>query len=702
MDLSEIEKALRSLDQWGVAWCAPAPMRLSQWAEEYFYLSAESSYIEQRWRCYPPQRAVMDCMSHDDIRELVVMKSARVGYTKMLGAAICFFAQHKRRNQAVWQPTDEDADDFVKTEIDPMLRDVRVMESVFPAFMQRDRDNTLRAKRFLGSVLHIRGGKAAKNYRRLTVDVAYIDELDGFDLDIEKEGSPVVLSAKRIEGATYPKHILGSTPKLKHYSMIEARLQQAERRFRWHVPCPGCGAEHVLSWGNARAAHGMKWTEGDLDSVRQLCPHCALLYTQQDYLRVWEAGRWIDSDGVWIDPECRFRTRDGAEIPAPRSVAMQQWTAQLPQTSWSQIVREFLAAVAKAKTGDKSELKTFVNTTLGETWEEETQQADEAELVKRAETYSLRECPRGVLILTAGVDVQDNRWEIGVWGWGRGEESWPIDHMVIEGNPADERDWDRVDVYLQTLFAHQSGQRLHIEACAVDVGGHFTHQAYNFARLRAHRRLPGHSDRSQRFLAVHGAAKEGQPIKGRSSVQDVNYKGKVIKAGVRLWAIGTDTAKDLLFGRLAIVADGPGKIHLPRALAVAPKFVEAEPDRPSVWLQQLTAEVRVPVRTAQGERWRWVKRGVRNEVLDCAVYAMFCAHLLDLPRYSDAMWSRLEERVNPVQGDLLRDPPPAAQASPDVQTSAPLSPSAPPPPAPARRPRPGGFLGGWMGGGRLR
>jgi phage terminase large subunit GpA-like protein len=677
MDHSDLSRALSTLEEWSSSWSAPAPMRLSEWAERHFYLSAESSYLEQRWRCYPPQRAIMDCMGHDDIREVDVMKSARVGYTKMLGAAICYFAQHKRRNQAVWQPTDEDADDFVKTEIDPMLRDVRVMEAVFPAFMQRDRDNTLRAKRFLGSVLHIRGGKAAKNYRRLTVDVAIIDELDGFDLDIEKEGSPVVLSGKRIEGATYPKHILGSTPKLKHFSMMEARFQQAERRFRWHVPCPECGTEHVLTWGGAKAAHGMKWTEGDPDSVRQLCPHCGGLYTQQDYLRVWEAGRWVDDDGVWIDGECRFRTREGAEISPPRSVGVHQWTAQLPQTTWPQIVREFFAAVAKAKTGDKSELKTFVNTTLGETWEEEIQQADQHELMARAEPYPLRRCPRGVLILTAGVDTQDNRWEVTVWGWGRGEESWTIDHMVLEGNPADERDWDRLDTYLQTRFAHESGQTLPIEATAIDTGGHFTHQVYNFCRTRGRRRI----------FAVHGSSKQGQPIKGRSSLQDVNFRGKVIKAGVRLWAVGTDTAKDLLFGRLQIADSGPGRVHFSKEL-------------PASWFQQLTAEARVLVRTSAGEVWRWVARQARVESLDCTVYAVFAAHMLDLPRYTDAMWARLEERVNPMQGDLLRSAPVHTSASEEAPAQPKEAPA--PPPTPARRPRLGGFVGGWMGGGRHR
>lgn len=663
---------------------APRPLRLSQWAEEHFYLSAESSYGERRWQCYPFQRAIMDCLSHDGIREVVLQKSARVGYTKMILAAIGYFAQHKRRNQAIWQPTDEDADDFVKSELEPMLRDVRVIEDVFPKFMQRDRTNTLRAKRFVSSVLHIRGGKAAKNYRRITVDVAIVDELSEFDGDVEKQGSPVGLTAKRLEGAAFPKHIMGSSPTLKGLDLTEAREQLAERRFRYHVPCPSCGGEHEVVWDKDNPRRGMKWVEGDPASVRQLCPHCGVLYTQQDYLRVWTAGRWVDQAGVWIDPECRFRTREGTEISPPRSAGFRIWTAYSKQAEWPDIVRDYEAAAAKALVGDRSDLKTFTNLTLGETWEEEAQQADENELVKRAEAWPLRQCQRGVLLLTAGVDVQDNRWEVDVWGWGRGEEAWPVDHITIEGNPADERDWfERLDPYLQSRFEHVSGQTLPIEAVGIDTGGHFTHQAYNYCRLRLHRRV----------FAVHGSSKPGQPVKGRSSLQDVNYRAKVIKAGVRLWAVGTDTAKDLLYGRLQILEDGPGKIHLPRELVVAPKLSPIEPDRPSAWLRQLTAEARVLAKTATGEVWRWVKREPRNEAIDCHNYALFAAHVLDLPRYTDAMWSRLEERVNPVQGDLLR-------AAPAVQTSAPELPeesaAVPPAPAQSRKQRARrGFVNGW-------
>lgn len=660
MDLSEVFRAvqsgLRSLE-------AVEPMRLSEWASQNFYLSAESSYVEGRWESFPYQPAIMDAISNDEVMEVDFMKSARVGYTKMILAAVGYFAEHKRRNQALWQPTDDDSDDFCKTELEPMIRDVPVMESVFPGFLAKNKDNTLKQKKFLGSTLHLRGGKAAKNYRRISVDVAILDELDGFDGDIEKEGSPVTLARKRIEGATFPKLVVGSTPKLKGFSLIEARFDQAEKQFWFQIPCSHCAQRISLRWGGKKKAFGFKWHSDDPETVGHVCEHCGGVMVQADYLSVWEQGRWIARDGTWIDEHGVFRNAADEVVPTPKHVGFHIWTAYSPMTSWAQIVREFLSAQAKAAAGDKSELKTFINTTLGETWEEEAEKADEHALMARAEAYPLRVVQVGGLILVAGVDVQDNRFEIVVWAIGRGEEMWPVDYMVIEANPADERDWERLDTYLLTKFPHACGGQLGIEAVAIDTGGHFTHQVYAFCRPRTARRI----------YAVKGDSRQGQPVKGKSSMQDINWRGKVIKQGVKLWHVGTDTAKDLLFGRLKVLQAGPGYVHFSKEL-------------PIEFYHQLTAEHRVLQKTAHGEQHRWVKSRQRNEVLDCTVYAIFAAHMLDLHRYTEKMWAKLEGAVQPRVLDMFSEPlvvaEPQAAAAPVVSPPAPPSP--PRPRAPAR------------------
>lgn len=627
---------------------APTPIRLSVWADKHFYLSAESSYRQEAWKAWPFQVAILDCMGNDDVQEVNFCKSARVGYTKMLLSAIGYFAEHKRRNQAVWLPTDEDRDTFVKTELEPMLRDVAVMRDVFPQHLAKNKNNTLKQKNFIGSSLHTRGGKAAKNYRALSVDVAILDELDGFDSDVEKEGSPVTLSGKRVEGATFPKKIRGSTPKLRGFSMIEAVQQQSVVQLRRFFPCPHCGEEITLEWGGKDKPFGFKFDSKDPETARHMCGQCGCLMSQADYLAIWHRGRWRDAtSGVWIDDgDARFYNAAGEPIPAPQSVGFHVWTAYSPMATWSQIVREFLAAKEKAKTGDKSELKTFVNTTLGETWEEDVEQTDIDVLRQRVGSYDLREVPTGCLVLAAGVDVQDNRFEVAVWGFGRGEEMWLIDYVVLEANPADERDWQKLDAYLTSKFRHHSGQLLSIEATAIDTGGHFTHQVYNFARVRTQRRV----------FAVKGESRAGMSIKNKARLQDVNFRGKVIKGGVKLWMVGTDTAKDLLHGRLKVTQPGAGYVHFPKGL-------------PDSFFEQLTNEVRVLQRTSSGEQFRWVKKknNARNEALDTTVYAMFSAQALDLHRYTDRMWGKLEAAVQPPTADMF-DMPPNASESDELDT----------------------------------
>jgi phage terminase large subunit GpA-like protein len=322
------------------------PLTLSEWAEQHFYLSAESSYTDSRWSSYPYQTAILDAIGHDDIQEVNLMKSARVGYTKMILAAVGYFAHHKHRNQALWQPTDADRDEFSKVELDPMIRDVAVMASIFPTYLRRHKDNTITAKKFLTGMLFLRGGTSAKSYRRISVDVCYLDELDAFDQDIEGEGSPFQLAKKRTEGSIFPKVIAGTTPKTAGSSHIEDRVNQSEHTFHFHVPCPSCHHEHTLTWGgraDKKLPSGFIWRDNDPTTVGHLCPACGIVYSQQDYLSVWYDGVWLDPDtGVRIGKRGLFLGPDGETIAPPAHVAFRVWSAYSPQASWHGIVREYL------------------------------------------------------------------------------------------------------------------------------------------------------------------------------------------------------------------------------------------------------------------------------------------------------------------------------------------------------------------------
>jgi phage terminase large subunit GpA-like protein len=627
----ELEKTVsRGLAAFGV----PAPMSLEEWSRKHFYLSKESSYIEQGWIPWPFQRAILACISNDDIRAIDWKKSARVGNTKITLASIGYFAEHKRRNQALWQPTDGDSDEFVKTELDTMLRDVKVMAKAMPAHISRHKDNTLSQKKFLGCLLHTRGGTAARAYRRISVDVAYLDELDAFDRDIEKEGSPDKLAGKRVEGATFPKVITGSTPKLQGFSLIDDRYNAADERFKYMIPCPECGGFHPLVWGKKDDSTGMKWVDGDPASVRHLCPHCQCLIDQGQYLAVAEQGRWQNADGsITIDAAGVFRNGAGEEIPPLPHIAFHVWTAYSPLVSWQTLIEEFLDAYEKAQGGDITLMKTFTNTTLGEVWAVDQEKTDVDQLKDRAEPYKLGTVPTGCVLLLAGCDTQDNRIEVTVRGYGRGCETWHIDHRIFYGNPGEDQVWLDVAEYLfENDFLHAGGQKLRIHASAIDTGGHYTQAVYNFVHTYAGM---GH-----RIFAVRGKPGREKHIKDGAAKVDIDWRGKKRRRGLILWHVGTNLAKDLLYGRLQIARPGPGYMHFSK-------------DAPDEYYAQMAGEARVERAVAGGKESRWAALRKRVEAWDCTVYAVWLETHLDLVKKTGRYWDQLEEQVQPAIGDLF-------------------------------------------------
>lgn len=661
MDLSEhtrfiipaLEQHLkRGLGAFGV----PAPMTLDEWAREHFYLSAESSYVEQRWTPWWFQRAIMCCISNDDIREVDWRKSARVGYTKIILAAMGYFAQHKRRNQVLWQPTDDDRDEFVKTELDPMLRDVAVMESVFPAYLKRDKDNTLQAKKFLGSMAHLKGGKAAKNYRRISADVAYLDEYDAFDDNIEKEGDPGGLAYKRIEGATFPKAVFGTTPKLKGFSNIEKREKMADIFLRPYIPCPECGDYHPLVWGGEGEPTGFKWNRSedgvhDPESVRHLCPHCGALISQAQYLGLDldRLGRYQAEDGTTLDNDGVFRNAAGDIIRPPAHVAFHIWSGYSPNVSWVGLVRDLLAAKRESGEGKREKLQTFWNTTLGEYWAEEFEKTDDNELRARAEPYPLERVPMGGLLLLAYTDTQPNRLETSVYAYGRGCEMWAVAHRVFFGNPDENEVWADLDEFLfETEFMHASGTRMRIMAHGIDTGGHNTHAVYNWVSQH---------DRRKVFATKGRSGREKHICDGASKV-DIDWRGRLRKNGLVLWWVGTNHAKDLLHGRLQIAKPGPGYVHFSNELG-------------DEWFKQFTGEARTTRRTSRGgEESAWTATRKRVEAWDCAVGCVWLETKLELGKKPAKFWDDLEKRVQPVVGDLFSQP---AASAPTVTSSAPVS-----------------------------
>lgn len=571
----------------------PEPLTLSAWADKNFYLSPESSAVEGPWETLPPQKGIMDIISNDDVEVVTWRKSARTGYTKIIVAAMCYFAEHRKRNIVVFQPTDSDAEEFVKDEINPAIRDVDVVRDIFPSFDKKSKDNTLSKKVFLGSTLDIRGGESPRNYRRLTKDVAMYDELSGFTRDVGGEGKPTDLGDVRITTSSFPKSIRGSTPKIEGSCQITDSLQEADMVFDFHVPCLHCEEYQVLQWGGRKADFGIKWEGTDHTTAYYKCKHCAGKFYYSDLTTIWEAGKWKTEDGHWIDDDGEIRSPAGAVVEPPKHVGFDRYTSLYSIFfTWPQMVSQYLKAVEKGKQGDDTKLKTFINTRLGETWKEDVgEKPDHEILYNRRENYG-GDVPNSVVFITAFVDIQDDRFEFEVCGWGADEQSWSIEYQVLLGNLSNQVVWDTLAEMLRKQYQRNDGAIIPISRAGIDSGGHYTDEAYAFSRKHGvHWVIP-----------TKGHSVYGKPV--------ADFPKKPNKKGVFLTMVGTENAKDLVYNRLAIKELGPGYCHFPLRDEM---YNEA-------YFKMLVSENKKLDYSRGRPVYKYVlPSGVRNEALDCRV-----------------------------------------------------------------------------------
>lgn len=629
--------------RFGLGLLKPPPrLTLSQWADEFAVLSAESAAEGGRWKSLPYQVEVMDSFTDPKVETVVWQKSARVGATKIFNNLIGFHVHQDPCPIMVVQPTVEDAEGYSKDEIAPMLRDTPAIKGLVNEAKMKDGSNTILLKQFRnGATLQMVGANSARGFRRVSRRVVLFDEVDGYPASTS-EGDQIKLGIKRSEYYWNRKIGLISTPTIKGFSRIEKWFELSDQR-RYFVPCPHCEHYQVLRWTQ------MKWEKdaegnGLSETAAYECENCQKLIPHS-------MKRWMVQRGEW---------RPTAQSQRPGLVGFHIWAgySYSPNASWAQLVQEFLEVK-----NDRTQLQTFVNTVLGETFEDDYAAALSASgLAARREQYPPGHCPDGVLMLTAGVDVQDNRLAVSVWGWGAGEEAWLVWHQEIMGDPTQPKVWEQLDAVLDTAWPVENGGELMLAQVAIDSGGHATHEVYQYARER----------RNRYVVAVKGSSRRSQAVINKGAPQDVNWKDKVIKRGVVLYQVGTDTAKTTLFGRLRHNKVGPGYIH----------FGLAGDDE---WCSQVTSE-KQRLRYSKGFPVReWVKAsGARNEALDCMVYA-YAALQLAARRYSKAtMWEKLQQQ-------LL-----ATRASPP-QSPQPAKPS---PIAPALRrrspaPRSSSFVSGW-------
>ena len=575
---------------------APPPkLTVSQWADQYRQLSSEASAEPGKWHTdrAPYQRAIMDALCDMQVETVVIMSSAQIGKTEIINNIIGYHIHLDPSPILLLQPTLEMAEAWSKDRFAPMLRDTTVLHGVVKDPRSRDSGNTLLHKRFPGGHITMAGANSPASLASRPIRLVLCDEVDRYPVSAGTEGDPVSLAKKRTTTFWNRKLMLTSTPTIKGASRIAAAFEQSDER-HYHVPCLHCGEYQTLKWGQ------VKWESNEEghkpETAVYVCEHNGCIISESERARMVKAGRWI------------------AQKPFTNIAGFHINELYSPWVTLAQMAVDFLRAKKLPET-----LKTWVNTSLGEPWEEDGETLDADVLLQRKESWGA-DAPEPVVLVTAGVDVQGDRLEIEVKGWGIGEECWSLDYRVFYGDPAQSSVWQELDAYLLTSIRSKLGVHLNIACVCVDSGGHHTQAVYEFCGARAVRGV----------FAIKGISQTAKPLVGRPSKNN-RYK-------LRLYPIGTDTAKEVIYSRLRITEPGAGYFHFPL-------------ERDREYFLQLTGEKQI-TRFAKGASKReWIKTRTRNEALDCTVYALAAFKLLNpnLAKLADDMENA--PRIMPEQTD---------------------------------------------------
>lgn len=554
---------------------APPPdMTLTEWADEKRVLSKKTSAEPGRWKTSkaPYQKEIMNAISDLSVQKVVVMSAAQIGKTDgFILNPIGYFMDYDPSPIMVMQPNLQMGESFSKDRLSPMISDTPALREKV-SDKTRNSGNTILHKEFPGGHITIVGANSPSGLRSRPIRILLADEIDGYPATAGKDGDPLLLASKRLTTFWNKKEVFISTPTVKGISRIEVEYENSTQEV-WNVPCPDCGAYQELEWGQVH------FDKTDLTEISYVCAKCGVIHSEVTWKEQYQKGKFV--------PRFPDRKVRGFYLNSLASLFVE----------WKEIVEKFLIANEEKKKGNIEMLKAWTNTEMGQTWEEEGSEIEHSALYNRREKYNC-EVPAEVICLTAGIDTQDDRFEIEVVGWGVERETWGIKFQKIYGDLKQDKVWNDLDAFLNQTFTRADGAKLKIVCACMDSGGHFTNRVYKFCKARFARGI--------------------YAIKGGNTGFDKPYIPNPTKNNrekTPLWTLGVDTGKALIYQSLAVEEEGANYCHFPR---------EKDRGYTEDYFKGLTAE-RMVLTYKKGKAqyvWKLKENGTkRNEPLDCRNYA---------------------------------------------------------------------------------
>lgn len=594
----------------------PDPLlTVAEYADECLYLPSFSP-VPGQWRTSrtPFLKEIMECLSpRHRCKKVVFMKPVQIGGTQVAVNWVAYTMDRSPTAMLFYEPGIDMAKRLTKEKLDPVIQSTPTLRGKVKDARSRDSGNTTYRKEYLGGFLNILWANSSASARSTSAPRIILDEVDEYHHDVGYQGHPCDLIAKRAAAYGRYKIFELSTPTLEETSRI-ARQYQLGSQGRYYVPCPFCGHSQHLVW--ERLIYTFEGVKRP-DAAAYQCEGCQQLIDERYKTWMMDPARakWVHAYPERLDETASFHLN---LLYQPAGWAY----------PWSRLAEDYIEASTKIKSGDPAPMKTFHNTVRALTWKETVEKVDEHQLAKRREIYPAT-CPRGVLILIASVDVQDNRLEATIKGYGLDDESWGIEYRIFHGSPSLPTVWMELTEWLQQSRDHADGVSIRVEAVGIDTGGHHTKEAYQF--VEKYRGV---------CFALKGSSELGAPaIPKRDPKKHRRFR-------LRLYLLGTNALKDTIFARLKLTEPGPGYLHFPHRDGYEAEYFEG-----------LTSEVKKPKykpRTYVQIGYAYEKTRTRNEPLDLEVYSL-ATLMLWLQQSVTTMlrlaeeWQRRVERAKAMQ-----------------------------------------------------
>ena len=602
----------------------PEPLlTVSEWADRFRVLSQRAASEPGRWRTArtPYLREIMDALSASSpVQRVVAMKGAQVGFTEAGNNWIGYVIDQAPGPMLSVSPTVDMAKRTSKQRIAPMIEESPALRGAVRESRSRDSGNTVLAKEFAGGVLVMTGANSAVGLRSMPARYLFLDEVDGYPGDVDGEGDPVALAEARTRTFQRRKIFMVSTPTIAGRSRIEREFSKSDQR-RFFVPCPHCEHFQTLKFSQ------LKWPKDEPAKANYICEECGSVLGDEHKTEMLRRGEWRAT-----------APGDGRTV----GYHLSSLYSPVGWMSWVEIAQRWAAAQ-----GDADLLKEFMNTVLGETWHERGDAPDWDRVYQNRGTHRSGTVPLGALMLFGGVDVQKDRIEVSVWGFGRNRQRWLIEHRVLPG-PTNRPDvWQSLSAMFDEKWPHESGKDIEVRDWGVDSGG-FASEVAAFVRSQQGR---------GNVHAVDGHDSYVAPFLGMGAM-DVVSNGKKLKRGLKTLKFAVSYCKQELNGQLSLARPAEGE-------AFPPGFVHLPQDVTEDQVKQLTSESLIAKRIRGRIKREWtIIEGRRNELLDTANYARGLAAMRGWDRWRENIWRDLEDVMGVSPPVVEGEPPPIVHPPP--------------------------------------